>query len=79
MRNYAALQHTPTDNAVDPALPDVTTRFVPATGEPAQSGVFEAGLFYIAADLQDLAAKAPPHKRDALLAIVGLVRAVAEN
>lgn len=42
-------------------------------------GTFEAGLLYIAADLQELAKQAPPEKVRSTLALVNLIRTLAEH
>lgn len=42
-------------------------------------GAYQAGLHYVAADLAELARFAPPNKSEAIMAIVRLVRAVADN
>ncbi|MBK8907366.1 MAG: hypothetical protein IPM60_05535 [Rhodospirillales bacterium] len=45
----------------------------------AVHGAYQAGLHYVAADLSELARFAPPNKSKAIMAIVRLVRAVADN
>ena len=42
-------------------------------------GAFDAALYYIAADLQELAKVAPPYKAEPLSAVVRLMRALAET
>lgn len=48
----------------------------PFNGRP---GAFDAELFYIAADLQELAKDAPPDKREAVASICNLLRALATS
>jgi hypothetical protein len=43
------------------------------------NGAFSAALYYIAADLQELAKTAPPSKAAPLSALVRLIRALAET
>jgi hypothetical protein len=42
-------------------------------------GAFNAALYYIAADLQELAKVAPPYKAEPLSALVRLMRALADT
>ena len=42
-------------------------------------GAFSAALYYIAADLQELAKVAPPYKAEPLSALVRLMRALADT
>jgi hypothetical protein len=42
-------------------------------------GAFNAALYYIAADLQELAKVAPPYKAGPLSALVRLMRALADT
>lgn len=58
-------------------VPDPAPSVLPARSAP--SGPFEIGLYYAAADLQQLAEKAPENKRAAVEAIVRLVRSLAET
>jgi hypothetical protein len=55
----------------------------PGDGERLSStdpeGAFNAALYYIAADLQELAKVAPPHKAEPLSALVRLMRALADT
>jgi hypothetical protein len=41
-------------------------------------GAFQAGLFYVAGDLRELAKTAPPVKADEVLALCRLVEAMAK-
>jgi hypothetical protein len=50
-----------------------------AAGPESEDGAFRAGLFYIAADLTELARTAPAEKSQPLLALVRLVRAMADG
>lgn len=45
----------------------------------AGMGVFDAELFYVAADLEELSESAPAHKRQPLAAICRLLRALASS
>jgi hypothetical protein len=62
---------------------DITVAASPVSERPSNgrrsSGTFEAGLLYIAADLQDLAKQAPPDKVRSTLALVDLIRTLAEH
>lgn len=57
-------------------LPDRASSVSPARSDP--SSPFEVGLYYAAADLQQLADMAPENKRASVEAIVRLVRSLAE-
>lgn len=51
---------------------------VERSAQPSAAGPFEAGLLYIAADLEQLAKTAPSAKEKSVLALVRLMRALAE-
>jgi hypothetical protein len=59
----------------DDAEPSDGGRLSPTDPE----GAFNAALYYIAADLQELAKVAPPHKAGPLSALVRLMRALADT
>lgn len=72
----------PTLTQLSEHTPDFQFLSHSAGAEPAASpahGAYQAGLHYVAADLAELARLAPPNKSDSIMAIVRLVRAVADN
>jgi hypothetical protein len=50
-----------------------------AADAETEAGAFRAGLYYVAADLTELARTAPAGKSEPLLALVRLVQAMAEG
>lgn len=54
-----------------------SSRPAPTSGTGA--GAFQAGLYYVAADLAELAKIAPPEKSESMLALVRLVQTLAET
>lgn len=68
-------EHTPDYQAFPGAHANIVHTVTPGM----VNGAFQAGLYYIAADLSELARTAPPNKSEAIMAIVRLVRAVADN
>lgn len=68
-------EHTPDLQFLSQSLADGSVRRSPG----AVHGAYQAGLHYVAADLAELARLAPPNKSESIMAIVRLVRAVADN
>ena len=71
MKNFANLGPDPDHNRADAAIDGSDD----ACGDA--DGAFQAGLFYVACDLRELAKTAPPVKADEVLALCRLVEALA--
>jgi hypothetical protein len=71
MNKFANLKPDPDQNRSGAAIIDGDD----ACGYGA--GAFQAGLFYVACDLRELAKTAPPVKADEVLALCRLVEAMA--
>lgn len=73
MNNFANLGRDPDQNRAGAAI---------IGGDDAcgdADGAFQAGLFYVACDLRELAKTAPPVKADEVLALCRLVEAMATD
>ena len=79
MSNSTSTQSLESATPIDGGFDDYTVLKTVPPSQVESPGPFAAGLHYAAADLSDLVPVAPEAKREPLMAVVRLLRTLADN